>query len=257
GRTGRGAAAGAFQRGLRVLVSVAEAGEARADEIAEDTSLPLSTVYRYLRTLREAQFVEERDGSYVLGWRLLELSGQHLTHTRLLELGHAFLRELSETTGETAVLTVRVGTQAICLRQVESDQPIRMAFKINQLLPLHAGAGQRMLLAHAPAAVVERVLAQPLRHITAATLDRALVVREIEQIRRRGFLVSHGELSEGAVAVAVPVFAGGEIACSITVAGPAYRCSRSWVTRTRAALRASAQQLSEVLDQRPQAILTR
>lgn len=245
--------AGSFHRGLRVLVSVAEAGEIRADQIAIEVELPLSTVYRYLRTLREVEFVEERDGSYVPGWRLLELSGQHLTHTKLVELGHSFLRDLSEATGETAVLTVRVGTQAMCLRQVESHHPIRMAFRINQLLPLHAGAGQRMLLAHAPASVIERVLEQPLRHITAATLDRAHVIKEIDQIRRSGYLVSHGELSDGAVAVAVPVFANGEIACSLTVAGPENRCSRHWVTHARATLRATSQQLGEVLEQRPRA----
>lgn len=240
-----------FMRGLRVLISVAESGEARADQIAAEVEVPLSTVYRYLRTLRELELVEERDGSYVPGWRLLELSGQHLTHTRLVELGHSFLRELSEVTGETAVLTVRVGTQAMCLRQVESHHAIRMAFKINQLLPLHAGAGQRMLLAHAPHAVVERVLEQPLRHITDHTLDRAHVAKEIEQIRRSGFLVSHGELSEGAVAVAVPVFAAGEIVCSLTVAGPENRCAPGWVNNTRTFLQATSHRLSDVLDQRP------
>lgn len=239
-----------FQRGLSVLVAVAESGEARADEIAREASLPLSTVYRYLRTLREMDLVEERDGSYVPGWRLLELSGQHLTHTQLVELGHTFLRDLSEATGETAVLTVRVGTQAMCLRQVESHHAIRMAFKISQLLPLYAGAGQRMLLAHAPMTVVERVLEQPLRHITSATLDRAHVLQEIEQIRRNGFVISHGELSDGAVAVAVPVFANGEIACSLTVAGPENRCTKTWVTHARAVLRASSHQLEDVLDQR-------
>lgn len=240
-----------FHRGLRVLASVAEAGEIRADEIARESALPLSTVYRYLKTLREVEFIEERDGSYVPGWRLLELSGQHLTHTKIVELGHSFLRELSETTGETAVITVRVGTQAMCLRQVESHHPVRVAFRINQLLPLHAGAGQRMLLAHAPPTVVERVLEQPLRHITTATLDRAEVVREIDQIRRNGFLISHGEISDGALAVAAPVFANGEIACALTVAGPENRCSRSWITRARAALRASSLQLGEALEQRP------
>lgn len=242
---------GSFHRGLSVLISVAESGESRADQIARDTDLPLSTAYRYLRTLRELDFVEERDGSYVPGWRLLELSGQHLTHTRLVELGHSFLRELSEATGETAVLTVRVGAQAMCLRQVESHHAIRMAFKINQLLPLYAGAGQRMLLAHAPTTVIERVLELPLRHITLATLDRAHVLREVEQIRRNGFLVSHGEISDGAVAVAVPVFANGEIACSLTVAGPENRCSRTWVTHARTALRTTSHQLGSVLEQRP------
>ncbi|HEX6054345.1 MAG TPA: IclR family transcriptional regulator [Intrasporangium sp.] len=244
-----------FQRGLRVLIAVAESGETRADEIARDAELPLSTVYRYLRTLREMKFVEERDGSYLLGWRLLELSGQHLTHTRLMELGQSFLRELSEVTGETAVLTVRVGTQAMCLRQVESPHPIRMAFKISQLLPLYAGAGQRMLLAHAPTSVIERVVQQPLRHITTGTLDRAHILKEIEQIRRNGFLVSHGEISDGAVAVAVPVFANGEIACSLTVAGPENRCSPRWVSHARMALRTTSNQLGDVLEQRPRARL--
>lgn len=242
---------GSFQRGLRVLVAVAELGEARAADIARDAELPLSTVYRYLRTLREMDLVQEWEGTYVPGWRLLEMSGQHLTHTRLVEVGHSFLRELSEATGETAVLTVRVGTQAMCLRQVESQHAIRMAFKINQLLPLYAGAGQRMLLAHAPPTVVRRVLDQPLRHITAATLDRPHVLREMEKVRRSGILVSRGEFAEGAVAVAVPVFAGGEIVCSLTVAGPENRCSRAWITQTRATLLEASHRLGEVLEQRP------
>lgn len=237
-----------FTRGLNVLICVAESGEARADQIAADVGVPLSTVYRYLRTLRELDLIEERDGSYVPGWKLLELSGQDLAHTRLVELGHSFLREISQATGETAVLTVRAGTQAVCLRQVESHHAMRMAFKISQLLPLYAGAGQRMLLAHAPQTVIDRVLESPLRHITDRTLDRRTVVKELEQIRRNGYLVTHGELSEGAVAVAIPVFAQGEIVCSLTVAGPENRCGPGWQANARATLVAAGNRLAEVLD---------
>jgi DNA-binding IclR family transcriptional regulator len=242
-----------FLRGLKVLIAVAESGEARADQVAADVGVPLSTVYRYLRTLRDLDLVEERDGSYVPGWRLLELSGQDLAHTRLVELGHSFLREIAQATGETAVLTVRAGTHAVCLRQVESQHPIRMAFKIGQLLPLYAGAGQRMLLAHAPQAVVERVLNQPLRHLTDHTLDRAAIARELQQIRRNGYLVSHGEIAEGAIAVAIPVFAGGEIVCSLTVAGPEARCGNVWQSNARATLVEVANRLVDVLDDRPTA----
>lgn len=237
-----------FKRGLNVLICVAESGEARAHQIAADVGVPVSTVYRYLRTLRELELIEERDGSYVPGWRLLELSGQDLAHTRLVEFGHSFLREISEATGETAVLTVRAGTQALCLRQVESHHSIRMAFKINQLLPLYAGAGQRLLLAHSPQTVIERVLESPLRHITGQTLDRPAVTNELEQIRRMGVLVTHGELSEGAVAVAVPVFAGGEIVCTLTAAGPENRCGAAWQSLAKATLIASAGRLTNVLD---------
>ena len=242
-----------FMRGLKVLIAVAESGEARADQVAGDVGVPLSTVYRYLRTLRELDLVEERDGSYVAGWRLLELSGQDLAHTRLVELGHAFLRQIAEATGETAVLTVRAGAHAVCLRQVESHHAIRMAFRIGQLLPLYAGAGQRMLLAHAPGAVIDRVLGQPMRHLTDRTPDRPAILRELEQIRRNGYLISHGEISEGAVAVAVPVFASGEIVCSLTAAGPENRCSKTWQANSRATLVQVADRLAEVLGERPSA----
>lgn len=239
-----------FLRGLNVLITVAESGEVRADQVAADLGIPLSTVYRYLRTLRELDLIEERDRSYVPGWRLLELAGLDVARTRLVELGHSVLREVSQATGETAVLTVRAGTRAVCLRQVESPHPVRTAFRIGQLLPLYAGAGQRMLLAHAPAAVVRRVFEQPRWQATDRTLPASAILRELERVRRAGYLVTHGELAEGAVAVAVPVFAGGEVVCSLTVAGPESRCGTAWARQARAGLVAAGRRLAEVLDDR-------
>lgn len=244
-----GAGGASFVRGLNVLIAVGEYGELRAEEIAAEVEVPVSTVYRYLRTLRDMELVEERDGSYVPGWRLLELSGQDLAHTRLVEVGHSFLREISEATGETAVLTVRAGTHAVCLRQVESRRPLRLAFKIGQLLPLYAGAGQRVLLAYAPSTVVEQVLRNPLRSITERTLDRQVVERQLEEIRRNSYLISHGELYDGAVAVAIPVFASGEIICSLTVAGPDFRCkTAAWQRNARTTLVEAGHRLAEVID---------
>lgn len=236
-----------FDRGLRVLISVAEAGEIRADELAEEVGLPLSTVYRYLRSLRELNLVEQQEGSYLPGWRLLDLAGQHLTLTRLVEVGQAHLDELREGTGETAVLTVRVGLRAMCLRQAESHHGLRYAFRINQLLPLYAGAGQRMLLAHTPAPVVEQVLSQPLRRFTTRTPDRQQVEAGLDRTRHDGYAVSYGELNDGAVAVATPVIANGEIACSLTVAGPKVRCTARWQKAARVALLDASQLLAEAL----------
>jgi DNA-binding IclR family transcriptional regulator len=133
---GRDAGSASFKRGLSVLIAVAESGEATAAQLAADVDIPLSTAYRYLRTLRELDLVEERDSAYVPGWRLLELSGQDIARTRLVELGHGVLWAITDATGETAVLTVRVGTRALCLRQVESHHAMRMAFRIGQLLPV-------------------------------------------------------------------------------------------------------------------------
>ncbi|MBZ4487133.1 IclR family transcriptional regulator [Microbacterium sp. cx-55] len=239
----------AFVRGLKILTSVTDSGEARAVDIADDLGLPLSTVYRYLRTLREFALVEEHDGSYVAGWRLAELSGHDRARARLVEVGFTILDQLTRATGETSVMTARIGTNAMCLRQVESPKPERIAFRTNQLLPLHAGTGQRVLLAHAPASVITHVVSGRIRQVTDRTLRADALVRELQQIRERGWAVSRGELTEGAVAVAVPVFAlGGEVVCSLAVAGVESRCDDAWIAKTRARLLRAAASLSALLD---------
>lgn len=239
-----------FERGLAVMVAIALNGDITVEDLAKDLAMPVSSLYRFIKSLRKLSLIEERQGSYVPGWRLLELSGQHLTHTRLAEIGASVLSGIVEGTSETAVLTVRSGLHAICLRQVESPHALRYAFKINELLPLHAGAGQRTLLAYSPPAVIEKVLSQGLHRFTDRTLTRDRLSQHLAQIRRAGLAVSHGELSAGALAISVPVFGAGEIVCSLTVAGPEIRCSsNAWATQARGALNYAASLLSDAVEE--------
>ena len=50
-----------FARGLRVLLTIADRGEIRADELGTLLEMPVSTVYRYLRTLSDFGFVDRLD----------------------------------------------------------------------------------------------------------------------------------------------------------------------------------------------------
>lgn len=213
---------GAFTRGLRVLTAVAESGEIQAGELAERLGLPLSTTYRYLKSLREFDLVEEHAGRYIPGWRLSAWSNADIARGRLLEISQRFLLDLRERTGRTVVLAVRAGQHAVCLREVVAAGDQAIAFRINEELPLDRGAGQRVLLAHAPPAIIEGVIrraADPAVDHAKYLARRDQVLGEIAEIRRTGFAVSNSELKSGAKAVAAPVFAGGEVVCSIVLAG--------------------------------------
>jgi len=59
-----------FARGLRVLLTIADRGEVRADELSTLLDTPVSTIYRYLRTLTEFGFVERQEAGYRIGSRL-------------------------------------------------------------------------------------------------------------------------------------------------------------------------------------------
>ena len=237
-----------FTRGLDVLIAIARNGQVTVAEVAEELGLATSTAYRYVRSLRDYGLIEESQGVYVPGWRLMEISGEHLTHTRLAEISGEYLRTLTYQTGETAVLAVRAGSHAICLRQSVSPAPEHYAFRINELLPLSAGAGQRLLLAYAPRPIVEVALAQHVAY-SSATLRAADLPAALAQVRRDQVAVSRGEFKEGAIAVAVPVFSNGEVAASLTLAGPSERCDNpGWVRRATRLLRAAAADMSAALE---------
>lgn len=222
-----GARPTSFARGLRVLSVVVDRGEARADVVAGDLGVPISTVYRYLKDLRAAGFVAEVDGSYRLGDRLASVSRSTLSRSELRRVARPTLEWLAAASGETALIAVRAHTHALCLDQVESHHGVRMAFRIGEPLPLHAGAASRVLLAYAPDDVVDAVL-RDLSSFTPATPSAENLPRRLAAIRSTGFVTSRGELMPGATAIATPVLDEETCLCSLALAAPERRANAAW-----------------------------
>jgi IclR family acetate operon transcriptional repressor len=238
-----------FERGLAILAEVAADGDATIDAVATKLGIPQSTAYRYFKTLKDRGFVQEDGGRYRPGRALLELSGRRHVQSHLAEVGTAVLKDVVDAVGETAVMIIRVGTQAMCLRRVEPDKSLKYTFAINEMLPLHAGAGQRILLAWAPPDVVRQVLDRQLPRFTDKTPTAEQVQAALPQIRTAGRAVSRGELDSGSVSVAVPVFCRGEVVCSLNVAGPESRCgTTAWISSALKALGQAARNLTESLE---------
>ncbi|PSK99403.1 IclR family transcriptional regulator [Murinocardiopsis flavida] len=203
-------------RGLRILDCVAELGRARVDDLAARVDLPLSTVYRYVRQLRDMGYLYEVDGHYTLG---VDFSERRRDTGHLVRLAEPVLRGLRDSTGEAVVLTVRVRTAALCLDRLMPQRRYLLSFQRGTVRPLYAGASVLPLLAFATPDVVDDVLAGPMRRITARTPDREALKREVAQVREHGFAVSRGEVDPGMVAVGVPVFRGRGCICAVSVVG--------------------------------------
>jgi IclR family KDG regulon transcriptional repressor len=237
-----------FSKGLGVLVVVARHGSIRADAIAEALGLSLSSTYRYLAALTDARLVTSGSGTYAPGPVLVALSARRRDEGHLIEVAQPVLEELMIDTHETALLTVRSGTHAVCIAQVESPETLRMSFHVGDILSLHAGAGQRILLAFAPATVIEHLLGSALSRPTPETLSADALRASLAVIRRERVAVSKGELMVGAVAIAAPVVQRGRVVAAITVAGPRERCNAGWTDRARGLVMAAAARVGAALD---------
>src|SRR4051794_20456060 len=221
-----------FARGLRLLLTVSDRGEVRADELSTSLEMPLSTVYRYLRTLGDFGFVDRHGGVFRIGPKLLIGTGANVSSERLIRHADSPLRMLVHETGETAVVVRRIGLTYVCLHQVESESALRVILEAGAMSPLSAGALGRVLLAFAPAEVLDEVLAADLPRVTDATPTEDELREGLSQAVLTGLAISDGELIEGSVAVAAPVFREDGIVGAIGVLAPAFRADAAWRART-------------------------
>jgi DNA-binding IclR family transcriptional regulator len=227
-----------FARGLRVLLTVADRGEIRADELSALLETPLSTIYRYLRTLADFGFVERQGAGYRLGPRLIIGSGANVTTEELIRTADPVLHLLVEETGETAVIVRRVGLAAVCLHEVPSTQPLRVTLAPGTSLPLGRGAFSKALLAFAPEDVLEELVG--IDGSAAASSDGERLRAELAEVVTSGVARSVGEVVSGSVALAVPMFRQDGIVAAIGVIGPEQRCGLSWRRRVARLLPAAA-----------------
>lgn len=238
---------GSLARGLEILEAVRRTSRMRPQEIAENTSLPLSTVYRYLKTLKAAGYLIEVDGYLMPSQRLAEPDDGS---GHLVQYAAPVLKHLSTTSSMTAVLTVRVHAAALCLDSVAAHPLHRIAYQRGEVRALHAGASALPLLAFAPEAVLREVVDGERRRFTAATPDRDGILRAVERIRKDGYVVSEGHLTPGMVGFGVPVIVGGRCICAASLIGDTKTLSRQQAIVTL--LRAGAQQLA---DQMPNSVM--
>ena len=227
-----------FARGLRVLLTIADRGEIRADELVSLLETPQSTVYRYLRTLTEFGFVDRHGAGYRLGPRLLIGGGSTVSSEELIRRADPVLAMLVEETGETAIISRRIGSSAVCLHQRQSPHPLRIALEPGDATPLARGAVARVLLAFAPAEIQDEVLGE--------APDDALR-RELATIVGEGIARGENEFDSDSVAIAVPVLREDGIVAAVGILAPGGRAGLAWRTRASRVLVEAASAISRSL----------
>src|SRR5690625_4448405 len=90
-------------------------------DIANRTKLGKTTVHRLMTGLIELGWVDrdEGDGSYQLGFRPLSLALAAVDRYGLARLCASRLQAIADTTGDTVYLSLRSGTEAICVLRCE------------------------------------------------------------------------------------------------------------------------------------------
>lgn len=223
-------------------------------EVVEKLGIERNQAYRSLKTLEAGGFLSPTvDARFELGPAASELAtGATLFASgSLVEVAAPLLDRLSEQTGETVHLFMRVGDRAVCVDKRESRQSVRLVSVLGRSLPLHAGAVPKAILAALPAEeradVLDRLDQLPL-YTERTVLDRALLELELDEIASRGYSVSNEDFDASARgAGAAIVTADGTVFGGLSVGGPSFRVTDELIARFAELVRVAAQEVSRRL----------
>jgi DNA-binding IclR family transcriptional regulator len=224
-------------RAVRILKALsAGPGRLGVSELSERLGLAKGTVHGLLRTLQDHGLVEQHADSdkYQLGPQLLQLSNRYLDLSELRSRSLAW-SELLATRAEEAV---RVGVPhndgVLVVHHVFRPDATLQILEVGAVLPLHATALGKAVLAFVDDEVRNDVLSDELPKLTGQTLSTpAALARELDATRGRGYALEKEEAVLGEAGVAAPIFdRNSEAVGAVGVAGPRERVLRRGRERT-------------------------
>ena len=203
---------------------------ASAKEIAAAQNLALPTTYHLVNTLVDQGLLsKDSRRRYVLGGSASILAQAYLRGQSVSEGLLAAVRNLAESTGETAYLADWGENGIRVLASVEGSHMVRVAEVASGPYEHgHARANGKVLLAYAWPEIRDSYLrAHPPVRLTPNTLvDPGDLDREFERIRRRGYAYDREEYEIGVSCVAAPLLQEGHIVAAFGLSVPTDRFKR-------------------------------
>lgn len=206
---------------LCYLYNNEEKGVSEAD-LCKAFDMSLEDLMPVLECLEANNWVSvDPDLNYHIGKKMLYFADLERLNTELIRQIKAPLLRLSETCHQTVEVNVIESTNIICIYKIEPNNAVRISSKIGRQGPLYAGASGKTLLAYASASLQDLVLNTSLTPFTSKTLtDKDELLRELNEIKTRGYAESIEELDPGAACIAVPVLNGkGNILAEVSIIG--------------------------------------
>lgn len=192
---------------FRIIETLHQLNGAGVSELADEVGMPKSTVHDHLRTLTEAEYLVNQNGTYHVGARFLELGGFARSQMKLYQVASPEIKKLAAETGEHANLMIEEHGMGIFLNKAKGSDAVTLDTHIGKRVHLHTTAMGKAILSGLPNVEVDRIIDRHgLPGVTEKTItDSDTLKAELLEIRERGYAIDDEERVLGMRCVAAPI----------------------------------------------------
>jgi IclR family acetate operon transcriptional repressor len=216
----------ALAKGVQILEVLANSATPLAlAEIARSIDLGKASALRLLQTLLVTGYARQfGDGSYALNRSWMQTTTQDwLQH--LLTAAKPEMEMLNAEVAETVSLAALMGDHIRVIATLESPRHIRMSNYKDRILAPYASSLGKAISAYLPADRLQNLLqVYGIYATTEKTItDPALIRKEMQRTRTRGFASEYEETVRGGCCFGAPILTSAEVRAAISISLPADR----------------------------------
>jgi IclR family transcriptional regulator, blcABC operon repressor len=212
----------AVTRAVAVLDLLAQRRETMSlARLATSLGLPKSTLHGLCNTLTSLGYLRRQDnGGFFIGPRVMGLAQAFVAHSSPAQEFGRLWAGAEHTPQETVILSVLDRQDVVYVATRHGVRPLGLAFSVGMRLPASRAASGKAMLAFIDEQEVKRLFPEPRLpgFMDRSGLRRSDLLRELAQVRERGFSVDDEGVREGVTCFGAPVFdAAGQVVAGVGV----------------------------------------
>ena len=204
-----------LDRMLRILdLFTEERLEWTSEQMITELGYSRPTLYRYIKTLRDKGLLTSANNAcFTLGPKVVEMDYLMRKSDHLAQESKPILEDLAARHGATAFLSRWYRTQVLCVESVLSDESPTSSFERGRPMPIGRSATSRAILASLPTRQSDRIIEAEMDELIAIGFanNPEEAKANLKAIRKAGYAVAEGEITQGVVGFSSPIFDGGRI----------------------------------------------
>lgn len=240
-----------LERGLQILEYLVEINTSVAlNSLSKDLDIPANSAGRIMSALEFYGYVQRDPATkkYALTHKMLAMTYNGASTRSLLEDSLDVMRDLRDVVEETVVISILEKNEGLVLEQIPGVHLFRFVVEPGTRQEPHSSASTKAILAFMPEGKRRAVLAKmdyP-KHTAATITSPKEFLKELEEVRHKGYALDRAEAIDGVHCVAAPVLNHhGEAEAAVTITGPSNRMPLKSLDETGEQVKGFVERISE------------